>query len=134
MSAEKLRRSLEALERVYQTRRIWQMERWECWRLATEERHQRNIDRRRKVRGQDSFSLQNVNWHPPKYKLAPCKLQVGTSNLQFVYRNTQISPLPNLHFGGCQLALWRLKLSWGYFVERGGPPKGGSLGSPKGSL
>ena len=65
---------------------------------------------------QDNFSLQNVNWHPPKCKLA-------TSNLQFLYRNTQKSPLANLCVGGRQFAFWRLKLSWGCFIEKRGPPK-----------
>ena len=36
----------------------------------------------------------------------------------------------DLHFGGCQFAFWRLKLSWGCFKEKGGgPKKGGTLGS-----
>ena len=36
----------------------------------------------------------------------------------------------NLYFGGRQFAFWRLKLSWGCFLEKGGPPqKGGTLAS-----
>ena len=72
---------------------------------------------------QDNFGLQNVNWHPPKCKLTPSKKGLATSNLQFLYRNTQKSPLDNLYFGGRQFAFWRLKLSWGGFIEKGGPPK-----------
>ena len=72
---------------------------------------------------QDNFSLQNVNWRPPNRKLTPSKKGLATSNLQFLYRNTQKSPLANLYFGGRQFALWRLKLSWGCFIEKGGPPK-----------
>ena len=72
---------------------------------------------------QDNFSLQNVNWHPPKCKLTPSKKGLATSNLQFLYRNTQKSPLANLYFGGRQFAFWRLKLSWGCFIERGDPQK-----------
>ena len=29
----------------------------------------------------------------------------------------------DLHFGGCQFTFWRLKLSWGCFIEKGGNPK-----------
>ena len=60
-------------------------------------------------------TLQNVNW--------PSKKGLASSNLQFWYRNTQKSPLDNLYFGGHQFAFWRLKLSWGGFIEKGGPPK-----------
>ena len=81
---------------------------------------------------QDNFSLQNVNWHPPKCKSAPSKKGLATSNLQFLYRTTQKSPLPNLHFGGCQFAVWRLKLSWGCFIEKGGTlKKVGTLAFPQ---
>ena len=73
---------------------------------------------------QDNFGLQNVNWHPPKCKLTPSKKGLATSNLQFLYRTTQKSPLDNLYFGGRQFAFWRLKLSWGGFIEKGGPQKG----------
>ena len=38
-----------------------------------------------------------------------------------------MSPLPNSHLGGCQFAFWRLKLSWGCFIEQGGTPKSGIL-------
>ena len=72
---------------------------------------------------QDNFGLQNVNWHPPKFKLTPCKKGLATSNLQFLYRNTQKSPLDNLYFGGRHFAFWRLKLSWGGFIEKGWSPK-----------
>ena len=72
---------------------------------------------------QDNFGLQNVNWRPPKCKLTPSKKGLATSNLQFLYRNTQKSPLDNLYFGGRQLHFWGLKLSWGRFIEKGGPPK-----------
>ena len=42
------------------------------------------------------------------------------------------SPIPfvegaDLHFGGCQLAFWRLKLSWGCFIEKGEAQKVGTL-------
>ena len=42
-------------------------------------------------------------------------------------------PFPNLHFGGCQFAFWRLKFSLGCSIEkRGPPPKGGGyFGFPK---
>ena len=66
---------------------------------------------------QDNFSLQNVNWHPPKGKSA-------ISNLRFLCRTTQKSPLPNLDFGGFLFAFWRLKLSWG------DPQKGWYFGFP----
>ena len=46
---------------------------------------------------------------------------LATSNLQFLYRNTQKSPLANLCFGGRQFVFWRLNLSWGCFFEKGGP-------------
>ena len=65
---------------------------------------------------QDNVSLQNVNWHPPKHKSLPSKKGLATSNLQFLYSTTLKSPLPNFHFGGCQFAFWRLKLSWGCFI------------------
>ena len=62
-------------------------------------------------------------FQPPKCKLAPSKKGLATSNLRILYRTTQKSPLPNLHFGGCQFAFWSLKLSWGCFIEKAGPPK-----------
>ena len=68
---------------------------------------------------QDNFGLQNVNWHPPKCKFTPSKKGLATSNLQFLYRNTQKSPLDSLYFGGRQFAFWRLRLSWGGFIEKG---------------
>ena len=49
---------------------------------------------------------------------------MATSNLQLLYRNAQKSPLANLHFGGRHFAFWRLKLSWGCFIRKGGPQKG----------
>ena len=48
-TAEKLKTSLQSLDAVYETHRERQMERWECWRLATEERIQRSVARRRKL-------------------------------------------------------------------------------------
>ena len=69
-------------------------------------------------------TLQNVNWYPPKCKLAP-------SNLQFLSRISQKSPLPNINFGGCQFEFRRQKLYWGCFIEKVGPPEGGGyLGFP----
>ena len=72
---------------------------------------------------QDNFSLQNANWRPPKCKLARgdfcvflyknCRLEVANPFLEGV----------NLHFGGCQFTFWRLKLSWGCFIEKGWYPK-----------
>ena len=72
---------------------------------------------------QDNFGLQNLNWHPPKCKLTPSKTGLATSNLQFLYRSTQKPPLDTLYFGGRQLTFWWLKLSWGGFIEKGGPTK-----------
>ena len=72
---------------------------------------------------QDNISLQNVNWHPPKCKLTPSKKGLATANLQALCRNTQKSLLANLHSGGREFAFWRLKLSWGCCMEKGGPPK-----------
>ena len=72
---------------------------------------------------QDNFGLQNVNWHPPKCKLTPSKKGLATSNLQFLYRNTQKSPLDSLYFGGRQFAFWRLKLSWGGLQRKGVTPE-----------
>ena len=66
-------------------------------------------------------------FQPPKCKSAPSKMYIATSNLQFLYRSTQKSPKANLCFGGRQFAFWRLKLSWGCFKEKGGPPKRGSF-------
>ena len=45
------------------------------------------------------------------FKLAASQEGFATSTLQFVYRITQKSSLPNLDIGGCQFAYWRLKLS-----------------------
>ena len=42
-----------------------------------------------------------------RVSFAKCKLAPSTSKLQFLYRTTQKSPLPYLHFGGCQLAFWK---------------------------
>ena len=56
---------------------------------------------------QDNFSLQNVNWHPPKCKSAPSKKGLATSNLQFCIELHRNHPSPiyilegvNLRFGG----------------------------------
>ena len=62
-------------------------------------------------------------FQPPECKLAPSKKGLAASNLQLLSRTTQKSPLPNLQFRGCQFAFWRLKLSWGCLIEKGGPPK-----------
>ena len=66
--------------------------------------------------------------------ISASKMQIGT--LQNVIDTLQsaglngfgiemhiLYPLANLYFGGRQFAFWRLKLSWGCFTERGGPPK-----------
>ena len=47
----------------------------------------------------------------------------------FLYKSCRLE-VANLHFGGCQFTFWRLKLSWGCFTEKRGPPKkGGTLAS-----
>ena len=79
---------------------------------------------------QDNFSLQNANRHPPK-----CKLERGDFCV-VLYKNCRLevaNPFlegPNLHFGGWQFTFWRLKLSWGCFIEKGGNPKRLVLGVP----
>ena len=80
---------------------------------------------------QDNFSLQNVNRHLPKCKLA-------TSNLQLFYRNRQKSPHATLHFGGRHFAFWRLKIALGVLYRKGGDPQKGwhfgfSLGGATGN-
>ena len=76
----------------------------------------------------DNFSLQNVNWHPSKCKLAPSKKGLAIPNLQLLRRIAKKSPLLHTYFGACQFALRRLQLSWGCFIERGeNPQKGGTL-------
>ena len=66
---------------------------------------------------------QAIQWRGPGQKSAIGTLQKGlvTSNLQFLHRTTQKSPLPNVHLEGVNL---RLKLSWGCFIAKGGPQKG----------
>ena len=66
---------------------------------------------------QEILSLQSVNWHPPKCTLAASKKRLATSNLQFLYRMTQKSPLPHLHFGGCRFVFWRLTCLEGALVS-----------------
>ena len=55
---------------------------------------------------------------------------LATSNLQFLYRTKQKSPLPNLDVGGRRSAFWRLNLSWGCFIEKGETQKGWYFGFP----
>ena len=80
---------------------------------------------------QDNFGLQNVNWHPPKCKLTPSKKGLATSNLQFLYRNSQKSPLDNLYLEGANLHFggWNC-LGGGLYRKGGTPKKGGTLASP----
>ena len=76
---------------------------------------------------QDNFSLQDVNSHPPTRDWRPpiCNFCIES------HRHPPPGVLPNLHFGGCQFALWRLKLSRGCLMEKGGSPKkGANLGFP----
>ena len=72
-----------------------------------------------------------LQFQPPKCKSAPSKMELASSDLQFFFRTTQKSPLPNLHFGGCLFAFWRLKLSWGCFIKGGTPKRLVLLGFPQ---
>ena len=72
---------------------------------------------------QDNFSL--------RMQIDTFQKGIGDLQSQFLYRITQKSPLPIFHFGGCQFAFWRLKLSWECSIAKGGATKRGcTLGSP----
>ena len=81
---------------------------------------------------QDNFGLQNVNWHPPKCKLTPSKEGLATSNLQFFYRNTQKSPLPNFTFWRVSICILEAEIVLGVLYRKGWTPKKvGTLGFPQ---
>ena len=71
------------------------------------------------------------NWRPPKCKLIPSKKRLATSNLQFLYRTTQKSPLPHLYFGGCQNCMLEAEIVLRVHDRKGGTPqKGWYFGVP----
>ena len=65
-------------------------------------------------------------FQPPKCKLTPSKIQIvegrflctSIQNCRLEVANPFLEGV-NLHFGGCQFAFWRPKLSWGCFIEKG---------------
>ena len=72
-------------------------------------------------------------FQPPRCKSTPSKKGLATSNMQFLHRITQTSPLPPSLFEGCRFAFWRLKFSWGCFFEKGGAKRGALCVSPSSS-
>ena len=66
-----------------------------------------------------AFAVKCKPWirHFQPRKIQCFSSQFALHGLRFL---EQKSPFPNLYFGGCQLALWRLKLSCGCFKEKGG--------------
>ena len=63
---------------------------------------------------QDDFSLQNVNWRPPKRKLTPSNMSIGDlHSAGFVSNFTEISPP--------QCTSWRVSTCI-LFLERSPPP------------
>ena len=77
-------------------------------------------------------------FQPPTCKLTPPKCKLGRGDclcnsmqkcrLEFA---NLFSEGANVHFGGCQFTFWRLKLSWGCFIEKAGAPKEGYFGFPQ---
>ena len=79
----------------------------------------------------DNFNLRNVNWRPPKCKLAPSKLRIGDlQSAVFVSSYTEITP--------SQFTFWRVSICTleaeivlGVLYRKGETPKKvGTLGFP----
>ena len=81
---------------------------------------------------QDNFSLQNVNWHPPKCKLTPSKKGIGDlQSAVFVYKYTEISPR-QFTFWRASICILEAEIFLGVLCRKGGTPKkGGTLASPQ---
>ena len=70
--------------------------------------------------GAPAFSIKAPprQFQPPECKLTPSKTQIGEGRFLCICKQKRQSL-----FGGCQFPFWRLNLSWGCFIEKGGSPK-----------
>ena len=80
---------------------------------------------------QGSLSLHNVDWHPPKFKSAPSKKFLATSNPQFLNRTPQIAP-PQFTFWRVSICILEAEIVLGVLYRKGGTlKKVGTLGFPQ---
>ena len=103
--------------------------------------HQEYIGGKPRVQGSPLFyKAPQHNFSLQKCKLTASKVSIGEGRFcASLYKTadwrspmTLMEGANSCHFGRCQLAFWRLKLSWGCFVEKGGGglKRGGTMRFP----